>query len=130
MKTSLSIFLLLISVSVQASPASEQALASYLSQGAGPFSAEAGKRIWLSVSQDTKSGADRSCTNCHGSDLTLPGKHNRTGKPIEPMNPSISPQRLSEGKKIEKWFKRNCKWTLGRECTPQEKGDLILFIQQ
>ncbi len=129
MKTYLSIFLLLISVTAQASPASEQALSSYRSQGAGPFSAEAGKHIWLSTSQNTKSGTDRSCTNCHGSDLTLSGKHNRTGKLIKPMSPAVAPQRLSDTEKIEKWFKRNCKWTFGRECTPQEKGDLILFIQ-
>ncbi|MBA1331752.1 cytochrome C, partial [Candidatus Endoriftia persephone str. Guaymas] len=25
--------------------------------------------------------------------------------------------------------KRNCRWTFGRDCTPQEKGDLMLFIQ-
>ena len=30
---------------------------------------------------------------------------------------------------IEKWFTRNCKWTLGRECTPQEKGDFLLMIR-
>ncbi|MFK5970948.1 MAG: DUF1924 domain-containing protein [Candidatus Marithrix sp.] len=30
---------------------------------------------------------------------------------------------------IRKWFKRNCKWTLGRECNAQEKGDILKFIQ-
>jgi hypothetical protein len=24
---------------------------------------------------------------------------------------------------------RNCRWTLGRECTPAEKDDFISFIQ-
>ena len=29
---------------------------------------------------------------------------------------------------VEKWFKRNCKQVLGRECTPAEKGDFITFM--
>ncbi|MEA3244387.1 MAG: DUF1924 domain-containing protein, partial [Pseudomonadota bacterium] len=35
-----------------------------------------------------------------------------------------------DGKKIEKWFKRNCKWTLGRECTAQEKADFLAYIDK
>ncbi|MBV1869763.1 MAG: DUF1924 domain-containing protein [Gammaproteobacteria bacterium] len=27
--------------------------------------------------------------------------------------------------KIKKWFKRNCKWTWGKECTAQEKDGFI-----
>ena len=44
------------------------------------------------------------------------------------MAPSVNPKRLTDRSKIEKWFKRNCKWTLGRECTPQEKGDILTFL--
>ena len=44
------------------------------------------------------------------------------------MAPSVNPKRLTDRTKIEKWFVRNCKWTFGRECTPQEKGDLLSFI--
>jgi len=46
------------------------------------------------------------------------------------MSPVTTPTRLPDNQKIEKWFKRNCKWTFGRECTLQEKGDLILFMQK
>ena len=31
-------------------------------------------------------------------------------------------------KKVEKWFKRNCQWVPGRECTPKEKGDFITYM--
>jgi hypothetical protein len=54
----------------------------------------------------------------------------KTGKRIEPMAVSVNPQRLGDMAKIEKWFRRNCKWTLGRACTAQEKGDLLSFLRQ
>ncbi len=104
--------------------ATEQLLEQYRAAGAGPFSAEAGAQMW-----SQKFGTDsRSCTSCHTADLRSSGKHQRTGKAIQPLAPSANPRRLSETKKIEKWFKRNCKWTLDRTCTPQEKGDFLLFI--
>jgi len=68
--------------------------------------------------------------SCHTSNLNAKGKHIRTGKAIKPMSPSINKQRLAGIKKVNKWFKRNCKWTLGRECTAQEKLDLLTFINQ
>jgi hypothetical protein len=46
------------------------------------------------------------------------------------MAPSVNPQRLTDARKIEKWFKRNCEWTWGRACTIQEKGDILRFLQQ
>ena len=45
------------------------------------------------------------------------------------MAPSVNAARLSSRKQIEKWFKRNCKWTLGRECSAQEKGDLLAYLK-
>jgi hypothetical protein len=41
----------------------------------------------------------------------------------------VNPRRLTERRQIEKWLGRNCKWTLGRDCAPQEKGDLLSFIR-
>jgi len=29
---------------------------------------------------------------------------------------------------VEKWFKRNCKDVLARECTAQEKADFVAFL--
>jgi len=103
--------------------------ATYQAQGAGPFSAAAGKALWTKEFVDAKSGKKHSCPTCHTADLTKEGKHARTGKIIKPMAPSVNPQRLTEVKKIKKWFVRNCKWTLGRECTAQEKGDVLAFLK-
>ena len=74
-------------------------------------------------------GADWSCTTCHTPDPRKPGRHTVTGKPIEPMAPAMNPQRLTDAAKVEKWFKRNCKDVLDRECTAQEKGDLITYLR-
>jgi hypothetical protein len=101
----------------------------YTREGAGAFSAAKGQSLWNTGFVDVKSGQSRSCALCHSDDLTTAGEHHRTGKAIEPMAPSVNAERLTEPGKIEKWFKRNCKWTLGRECTPQEKGDLLSFIR-
>lgn len=106
----------------------DERLSSYQKEGAGPFSAEVGERMWTQEFNPKGDGA-RSCTSCHGSDLSKTGKHQRTGKPIKPLSPDANSERLTDSKKIEKWFKRNCKWTLGRVCSTQEKGDFLLYIQ-
>lgn len=124
------ILCLLLGTATQAFAGAAETLDRYRELGAGPFNAESGRALWISSNSPKPGAAARSCADCHGTDLSLAGRHKRTGKRIEPMSPRVNPERLTDNRKIEKWFKRNCKWTLGRECTPQEKGDLILFIQQ
>jgi hypothetical protein len=41
---------------------------------------------------------------------------------------SKTSDRYANPKKIEKWFRRNCKSVLGRICSAREKGDFILFM--
>ena len=106
----------------------DERLAAYQAEGARDFSAERGKEMWFKTF--ATEGQERSCTSCHSNNARVSGKHAKTGKPIKPMAPSVNPERLTEVKKIEKWFKRNCKWTLGRECTPQEKGDFLAFLRK
>jgi len=101
----------------------------YKSQGANSFSLQNAKSMWSNEYRSNKDGSLRSCTTCHTNNLTKAGKHKKTGKRIDPLAPSINQDRLTDKKKIEKWFKRNCKWTLGRQCTPQEKGSFLLYIQ-
>ncbi|MES9941280.1 MAG: DUF1924 domain-containing protein [Candidatus Thiodiazotropha sp. 6PLUC1] len=108
----------------------QERLSSYQSMGAGPFSAAQGEILWQQKIRDEKSGKNRTCNDCHGDDLQKPGRHVKTGKTIEPLSVSVNPDRLRDGKKIEKWFKRNCKWTWGRACTAQEKGDILQYLQQ
>ena len=105
-------------------------LKTYQAAGAKDFSASNGDRFWHQNHPDPdQAGKTRGCATCHGEDLRAKGKHVRTGKVIEPMAPSVNKDRLTDPKFIEKWFKRNCKWVLDRECTPQEKGDLLSYLR-
>lgn len=89
----------------------------------------AGKAGWTKEYPQADGSAARSCASCHGRDLTQPGRQANTGKVIEPLAPSVNPKRLTDSAKIEKWLRRNCRWTLGRECTATEKADFIAYIK-
>ena len=97
-------------------------------EGAGPFDATRAAAMWSREYTDATTGAARRCADCHTEDLTVEGSHVKTGKRIEPLAASANPNRLTDPRKIRKWFKRNCTWTLGRTCTPQEQGDFLIYI--
>ena len=118
---------------IAASPAAAPAVSAaeliqhYNLESGQPADATRGEAFW----QQSRAGSDqqpRQCARCHGQNLSESGKHYKSGKTIQPMAPSINPKRYTSLKKVEKWFKRNCKWTIGRECTPAEKSDLILYL--
>ena len=90
------------------------------------FSAKRGKALY--ASSNTGGNPDTpSCSSCHTASPLNAGK-TRAGKAIEPMAVSVSPGRFTDMAKTEKWFGRNCKTVLGRECTAQEKGDFITYL--
>lgn len=90
------------------------------------FSVERGSQLWNST--HTEGNIDTpSCTTCHTKDATAQGM-TRALKPIAPMAVSRTPDRFTDPEKVEKWFLRNCKTVLGRECTPTEKGDVISYL--
>ena len=76
-----------------------------------------------------KNGATQSCASCHTANPKQAGQ-TRVGKRIEPLAPSANPQRFTDAAKVEKWFRRNCTDVLTRECSAQEKGDFIAFLNQ
>jgi len=98
-------------------------IAEFADQAPRELSAEAGRNLWFKSWQE-----ERSCTSCHSNSTTTNGSHVRTNKLIKPIAPSANPERLTDRKKINKWLLRNCKWTLGRECSAQEKGDVLLWL--
>lgn len=104
-------------------------LTRYNPDNALTFAATRGDQFWH-AKHAGDDGKERSCTTCHGTDLTKAGKHIKTGKVIDPMALSVNKDRFTDPKKVEKWFKRNCKWTIGRECTNQEKGDVLKYLSQ
>jgi len=71
-----------------------------------------------------------SCAACHTDSPTQPGRHAITGKDIKPLAPVANAERFTDPAKVEKWFKRNCKEVVGRECSAGEKADLLAFLTE
>ena len=87
------------------------------------FSAARGAKFF----QETH-GGEWSCSTCHTGTPTTMGRHARTGKNIAPLAPAVNPERFADAATAEKWFRRNCNDVVGRECTPQEKGDVLTWL--
>jgi len=89
----------------------------------------AGRVAWTAQHARTDGSPARSCASCHTADLTQAGQHAKTGKVIEPLAPSVNPERLTDPQKVDKWLFRNCRWTLGRACTAAETADFLAYIR-
>lgn len=131
MKAGLIVATLLFSqASLAVTPAVTEIMSDLKTQGAQNPSAARGEAFWNQVHAGQAPFTQRSCNSCHTRNLASAGEHVRTGKSIKPLAPSVNEESLTEVSKINKWFKRNCKWTLGRECSAQEKADILAFISQ
>ncbi len=71
-----------------------------------------------------------SCATCHNDQPTAEGKHVVTSKRIAPLSPAVNQKRFTDLAKVEKWFGRNCKEVVGRECSAAEKADFIQFVSK
>ncbi|MDH5188647.1 MAG: DUF1924 domain-containing protein [Rhodospirillaceae bacterium] len=114
-----------LTASAEAGPR-EDIIAGFTAEGAGAPNPDNGKMMfnknYASGKPDTPG-----CTTCHGSNPSQGGE-TRTGKPIDPMAVSKTPDRFTDKAKVDKWFLRNCQGVIGRECTAQEKVDFISFM--
>ena len=99
-------------------------LADYSKQAGAPAVPARGQQLFTSVPQ----GKDWSCSTCHGAVPNQTGKHAATGKPIAPLAPAANADRFVDAAKAEKWFHRNCKDVLGRDCTAAEKADVLSWL--
>jgi len=69
------------------------------------------------------------CRACHViNDAEHPEPKEAKVRYIEPFAPHAHPERFSHFAHVEKFFKLNCTMVLKRECTAQEKGDLIAWL--
>lgn len=68
-----------------------------------------------------------SCMTCHTSNPKSEGL-TRANKVIEALAPVVNKERFTDMAKVEKWFKRNCKDVLERECTLTEKGNFTKYM--
>ena len=77
---------------------------------------------------NTKHGNDLSCASCHSTPPIKDGKHVSTGKLIPPLAPAFNTKSFTDTATVEKWFRRNCKDVLSRECSPSEKADVLAYL--
>ena len=89
----------------------------------GKASVQRGEQFFTS-----KHGREWSCASCHTATPNKATEHILTGKSIEPLAPAANAKRFSDPAKSEKWFKRNCNDVLSRECSAQEKADVIAWL--
>jgi hypothetical protein len=91
--------------------------------GEGPGNAARGQKFF-----NQTHGNELKCAACHGAVPTVKGEHAVTHKIIAPMAPAFNPQRFTDAAKVDKWFRRNCKDVLSRECTAREKADVLAWL--
>lgn len=92
-------------------------------EAGAPASAERGKALF-----NNRHGGEWSCASCHNAPPTAQGKHANTGKAIAPLAPAFNPKAFTDEAKVDKWFRRNCKDVLSRECTATEKADVLAYL--
>ena len=90
------------------------------------FTAQRGEQLFRGKHTGTQA---ESCTACHTTDARKAGEHNKTGKRIEPLATVANNKRFTDPAKVEKWFRRNCKEVMARECTALEKGDFVTYMR-
>lgn len=111
-----------VAVTYAATPA--ELLADYSKQAGAPAVAARGQQLFTTKPQ----GKDWSCATCHGAVPVQTGKHASTGKTIGALAPAANAERFTDAAKAEKWFRRNCKDVLGRECSAAEKADVLSWL--
>lgn len=67
------------------------------------------------------------CRACHFPAEAFTERH-KIRRQLLPLAPIVNPARFNDAQRAETWFKRNCEFVLGRECTRQEKGDLLTWL--
>jgi hypothetical protein len=110
---------------VQAQPTTPARLqAAYEADAGAPAQAARGQVFFT-----TRHGQEWSCASCHGQRPTGAGRHAVTGKRLDPLAPAFAPKAFTDERRVEKWFRRNCKDVVARECSAAEKADVIAWLQ-
>ena len=115
--------LALSGAAVAADTSAAEQLQRWTAEAKAPGSADKGKAFF-----SAKHGGEWSCASCHNAPPTTEGKHATTGKPIAPLAPGFNPKAFTDTAKVDKWFRRNCKDVLSRECTAPEKADVMAYL--
>ncbi|MBF0613952.1 MAG: DUF1924 domain-containing protein [Magnetococcales bacterium] len=90
------------------------------------LSAEAGRAFYLK--KVTVEGKEASCASCHTDNPKETGKHTETGKPIKPLAIRANPERFTNRDKTESNFAKHCRELYGKDCSPKDKGDYLMYL--
>ncbi|MFM1760001.1 MAG: hypothetical protein RLY75_1272 [Pseudomonadota bacterium] len=115
--------LVLMGVALAVGAATPQDLLKSYESQSGKASPTRGEQFF-----NAKHDKEWSCASCHENPPNHDTKHIVTGKVIKPLAPSANPVRFTDEAKAEKWFKRNCNDVLGRDCSAQEKADVLSWL--
>ncbi|MFO1292392.1 MAG: DUF1924 domain-containing protein [Rubrivivax sp.] len=99
-------------------------LAEY-TKAAGAASVERGQKFFATNFGKT---LGFSCASCHGEQPTRSGRDQVTEKPIAPLAPAANPQRFTDRARVDHMFRLNCRDVVGRDCTAQEKADVLAWL--
>lgn len=117
----------LMALVASAAPAADtspaQQLARFTAEAGAPGQVERGRAFFAS-----RHGGEWSCASCHGAPPLQAGKHASTGKSIDPLAPAANARAFTDAAKVDKWFRRNCKDVLSRECSAGEKADVLAYL--
>ena len=117
----LALLIPLASPAADTTPAQQQAR--FNAEAGSPGQAQRGGQFF-----NSRHGGEWSCASCHGNPASAPGKHASTGKAIDALAPAFNPQRFTDTAKVDKWFRRNCKDVLQRDCRAGEKADVLAWL--
>jgi hypothetical protein len=98
-------------------------LARFAAEAARPGQADAGRAFFTRTH-----GGKWSCASCHRERPTVPGQHAVSGKTLDPLAPAANAHAFTEQARVDKWFRRNCKDVVGRECSAGEKADVLAYL--
>ena len=124
--------LLLASIAAQAETP-QRIAETYAAEAAGQqagFTPSARRGETLFGQRFAKNDKMPACTSCHTDSPLNAGQHAVTGKAIRPLAVAANGQRFTDPAKVEKWFGRNCKEVIGRDCTPAEKADFVTTMSE
>lgn len=114
---------LLPTITHAADTSAKAQLEQWSAQAGTPGNAAKGQTLF-----NNKHGGEWSCASCHGTPPTKEGKHANTGKALAPLAPAFNPKAFTDSAKVDKWFRRNCKDVLSRECSATEKADVLAYL--
>ena len=117
-------FVLCVSAVAHAGDTTPAAQLQRFEAASGRLASVDGGRIFFTSTH----GSKWTCASCHGEAPTKVSKHASTGKAIDPLAPAANPDAFTDAARVDKWFRRNCKDVLSRECTAAEKSDVIAFL--